>query len=141
MDDARVTLSGAIAVLRALARREECFPRNARGIVDPRLFGLGIATGRLSLLDDRAASFVQTRIDFLQFILALNLNAEMIQARVFTPSRNGEVNARIIEHPFGIVRLQHRGLHSKERGIEPDSSVEVIDTDVNMHAFHGRTPL
>jgi hypothetical protein len=63
--------------------RKECFPRNACRIVDPRLFRFRIAAGGLSLVDYIAARFMQTRIDFLQFVLTLNLNAEMIQARVF----------------------------------------------------------
>src|SRR5262252_8726499 len=105
--DARATLSGAVAILRALARGEEGFPGDAGRIVDPRLFGLGIATGRLPLLDDRATGLAQARIDFLQFVPALNLNAEMIEARLLAACRDREIYARIIEHPFGIVRLDH----------------------------------
>jgi len=61
MRDTRATLSGAVAILRALARGEEGFPGDAGGIVDPRLFGLGVATRRLSLLDDGAPGAAQTR--------------------------------------------------------------------------------
>src|SRR5262249_31412710 len=103
-------LSAAIAVLRALARSEERLPGNPRGIVDPRLFGLGIATGRLSLLDDRAASLAQTGIHVAQLVLAFDLDAEMIEARLLAARRNGKVDAGIIEHPFGIVWLHHGGL-------------------------------
>src|SRR5262249_4202986 len=105
MSDARLTFSGAVAVLRALARGEERLPGNARGIVDPRLFRLRIATGRLSLLDNVAACGAQTRIDFLQFVPALDLDAEMIEPRLFAAGRDREIHARIVEHPFGIVRL------------------------------------
>src|SRR5215468_2343565 len=82
VSDACLTLSGAVAVMGALARRKKGFPRDARRIVDPRLFRLGIATGGLCLLDDRAAGFVQPCIDLLQLVLALNLNAEMIEPRL-----------------------------------------------------------
>jgi hypothetical protein len=82
VSDARLTLSGAVAVVGALARCEKGFPRNARRIIDPRLFRRGIATGGLSLLDQIAACFMQPGIDLLQLVLALNLDAEMIEARL-----------------------------------------------------------
>jgi hypothetical protein len=79
MSHASITLSGAVAVVRVLARGEEGFPRDTRRIVDPGLLRLRIATRGLSLLDDIAACFAQTRIDFLKFALALDLDAEMIE--------------------------------------------------------------
>src|SRR5262245_44232649 len=105
MDDTRLTLSGAVAIMRALARREKGFPRNAGRIVDPRLFRLGIATRRLSLLDDVAAGFMQPCIDLLQFVLALNLNAEMIETRLLAARRDRKIHARVVQHPFGVIRL------------------------------------
>src|SRR5215471_13131143 len=96
------TLAAAIAVLRALPRGEERFPGNPRGIVDPRFFGLGIATGRLSLLDDRAAGLAQARIDVAQLVLASDLDAEMIEPRPFAARRDREIDLRILEHPLGI---------------------------------------
>ena len=56
MGDAGDILAGPIAVVGALARGEKRLPRNARGIVDPSLFRLGITARRLALLDDLAAS-------------------------------------------------------------------------------------
>src|SRR5262249_56176041 len=100
----------AHAVVGVLARGEERLPGNSRGIVDPRLFGLGIATGRLSLLDDRAAGLAQTRIDVAQLVLAFDLDAEMIEARLLAACRNREIHARVIQHPFPIVSLYHTSL-------------------------------
>src|SRR5262249_48528129 len=82
LSNTRLTLPGAVAVLRALARGEECFPCDARRIVGPGLFRLRITAGSLALFDDVAACAAQTRIDFLQFVLALNLDTEMIEARL-----------------------------------------------------------
>jgi hypothetical protein len=49
----------------------------------------------------------------LQLVLTLDLNAEMIETRLFAARRDSEIDARIIEHPFGIVWLHHRGLRGK----------------------------
>src|SRR6516162_79969 len=125
MGHARI-LFDAHAIVGALARGEERLPGNPRGIVDPRLFGLGIATGRLSLLDDRAAGLAQARIDIAQLVLAFDLDAEMIEARLLAAGRDREIHARIVEHPFCIVRLDHAGLRGEERRIEADRILEVF---------------
>src|SRR5262249_26363465 len=87
-------LFDAHAIVGALPGGEERIPGNPRGIVDPRLFGLGIATGRLSLLDDRAAGLAQTRIDVAQLVLAFDLDAEMVEPRPFAPRQDREIHAR-----------------------------------------------
>src|SRR5262252_6985461 len=112
--DARATLSGAVAILRALARGEERFPGDAGRIVDPRFFGLGITTGRLPLLDDLATGLAQARIDVAQFVLAFDLDAEMIEPRPFAARRDREIHSRVVQHPFGIVDLDHAGLGGEE---------------------------
>ena len=61
----------------------------------------------------------------------------MVEARPLAARRDREIDARIVEHPFGVVRLHHGGLRGEQRGIEADGPVEVLDTDVNMHALHG----
>src|SRR3954471_7833630 len=96
----RTTLSASVAVVCVFPRGEKSFPRDARRIVDPRFFRLRIATGGLSLLDDVAARCTQARIDFLQFVLALDLDAEVVEARLPAAGRDGEIDSRIIEHPF-----------------------------------------
>ena len=64
-----------VAVVRALARCEKGFPHDARRIVDPRLFLLRVTTRGVALLDDIATCFTKTPIHFLQFVLALYLDA------------------------------------------------------------------
>src|SRR5258708_29942441 len=135
--DARATLSGAIAIMRALARGEERLPGNPRGVVDPRFFGLGVATGRLSLLDDRAAGSAQTRIDIAQLILAFDLDAEMIEPPLLSARRDREIHAGGVQHPFRIIDLDHAGLVGEKRRIEADRLFEVFDADMNVYALHG----
>src|SRR5260370_33595687 len=138
--DARV-LFDAHTVVSALAGGEKRLPRNSRSVVDPSFFGLGIAARRLSLLDHGTASLAKTRINVAQFALGFNLNAEMIEAGLLTAGGNGEIYARIVEHPFGVVRFHYRWLRGKQRGVKTDRIRNVLDRDVDMHAFHDDTPL
>ena len=92
------------------------------------------------MLDNRPAGSAQTRIDIAQFILAFDLDAEMIEARLFAAGRNREIHARVVQHPFRIVSLDNGGLRGEERRIKADRLLEVSDDDVHMHAFHDATP-
>src|SRR5262245_11777051 len=95
------------------------------------------STGGLSLLEDRAAGLVQTRIDLAQLVLAFDLNAEMIEPRLLAPRRDREIHARIVQHPFRIISLDHDRLHREQRRIKSDRIREVFDADMNMYALHG----
>jgi hypothetical protein len=59
MRDARGVLAGAVAVDRALAGRDERFPRNPGGIVDPGFLTFGVAAGHFALLDNGAAGLME----------------------------------------------------------------------------------
>src|SRR5450631_1922738 len=120
MRHACIAFAGAIAINGALARGEKCFPRDARRIVNPGLLRLGIAAGGLTLLDDIAACIAKPRVNFLKLVGALDLNAEVIEAGLPAPRRDGEIHPRIVEHPLGVVRLDHRGLRREQRRIKTD---------------------
>ena len=77
MRDACLIFAGAVTVDGAFPRGVECFPRDACGVVDPRLLGLGVAASRVALFDDVAARLAQTRVNLVKLVLALNLNAQM----------------------------------------------------------------
>ena len=51
-------------------------------------------------------------------------------------SEIAEVDARIVEHPFGVVGLADGGLRRKQRGVEFDGLVEVLDRDMDVEALH-----
>ena len=55
------------------------------------------------LLNDVAASFVQPRVNVIKFIFVLNLNTKVIESGLSATCRYGEVYARIIKHPLGII--------------------------------------
>src|SRR5665213_592232 len=133
----RGILAGPIAVGDALACRQERLPRNAGRIVDPGLLRFGVAASGLALLDDVAAGFPQARVHLVQFIGVFDLDAEMIEAGFATAGRDRKIHARIVKHPFGVVRFDHGGLGREQRRVESDGSRNVADGDVNMQALHG----
>src|SRR3546814_11683250 len=50
--------------------------------------------------------------------------------------RNGEIHARIVEHPLGIVVLSYGGLDIEQGGIEGDGAVDVFDATVHVQTLH-----
>src|SRR3546814_11521838 len=50
--------------------------------------------------------------------------------------RNGEIHARIVEHPLGIVVLSYGGLDIEQGGIEGDGAVDVFDDNVPVQTLH-----
>ena len=80
MRHARLAFAGAVAIGGALAGGEKGFPCDARGVIDPGLLRLRVAASGLLLLDDVAAGLMEARVNLLQLIGVLNLNAEMVEA-------------------------------------------------------------
>jgi hypothetical protein len=60
----------------------------------------------------------------------------VIEAGLPAARRDREIDPRILEHPFGVVRLHHGGLQGKQRRVKSDRIRDVGHCDVNMHAFH-----
>jgi hypothetical protein len=80
---------------------------------------------------------VQARIDLLQLVGGLCLDAEMIQSRRAAARRYGEIDSRIVEHPLGVVVLHHGGLRREQRRVEADGAGDTLDGNVHVHALHG----
>jgi len=94
----------------------------------------------LTLLDDIATGLMEPRINFLKLIGVLDLNAEVIEAGLPAPCRDGEIDPGIIEHPLGVVGLDHGGLGYEQRRIEPDRLREIFDRHMDVKALHDRSP-
>src|SRR5262249_790523 len=137
MSNPRNALTAAIAVIGAFSGRVERLPRDSGGVVDPRFFRRGIAAGGMSLLDHGAARLAQPRVDLVQLDLAFHLDAEMVEAGLLAARGDGEIDARIIEHPFGVIRFHHGWLRCEQRGIEADGSLKIFNTHMDMYSFHG----
>src|SRR5436305_3636885 len=103
-------LSRAVAINRTLTRGEERLPGDSRGVIDPSLFGAGIAALRSSLLQQGSVGSSQPLIHLVQLALALHLYAQMIETRLSASRGDREIHARVFEHPLGIVRLGDGGL-------------------------------
>ena len=50
--------------------------------------------------------------------------------------RNREIDPRVVQHPFGIVRLGYAGRFAKQAGIEGDRGIEVFNPDVDVKTLH-----
>ena len=61
----------------------------------------------------------------------------MIEAGFRAARGDGEIDARVVEHPFGIVRLGNGRLCRKKGAVKADRLREIIDGDVNVQALHG----
>jgi hypothetical protein len=74
----------------------------------------------LALLDDSPARFVQPRVSLSQFVNALGLNAEMVEARLPPARRDGEIDSRIVKHPLRVIRFDNARLRSEQRRLKAD---------------------
>ena len=83
-----------------------------------------------------AFSRLQTLVNFLEFMVRFRLKAQVIDAGCIGGRGNGEVDARIIEHPFGVIAFLHARRHAEHGGIKACALFKVADGDVDMKAFH-----
>ena len=105
-------------------------------ILDPVLVRRGVTTSRARLLDDRPAGFVEPASHLEEFFVALNLDAQVIYTGSISAPRDGEIDARIVEHPFRVVVFCDRWLGTEERTIETVAALWVCDRDMDMKTFH-----
>jgi hypothetical protein len=85
--------------------REEGFPRHALRIGDPLLVGSRIAASRVFFFDDGPIGAAQPLVNFGKLTLILGLNAEMRNPSLAASGADREIDARVFEHPFGVVVL------------------------------------
>jgi hypothetical protein len=50
--------------------------------------------------------------------------------------KNREAHAWIIEHPLGVIGLEHRRLAGEHRRIKTDACGEVMDREVDLQGVH-----
>src|SRR6266852_9061515 len=100
MGHARIAFAGAVAIGGALARGEKGFPGDSSRVINPRLLRLRIAAGGLTLLDDVAARLAEPRVNLLELVGVLDLNAEVIEPRLAAPRGDREIHPGIVEHPL-----------------------------------------
>ena len=132
-------LLGRLTVGRDVAEGVEGFPADSGRVLDPRLVRSRVTTRRAFLDQNRCAGLLGTCGDLIQFVLVFGLNAEMAEPRrTVAARRDGEVHARIVEHPFRVVRFALGRLRAEQRRIEADRFIEIGNADVDMETFHFR---
>jgi len=124
------------AVRRNGVERMKGLPRHPLWVERPILVALGIAAGRAFLRHRRNVRLGKTRADFFELGCVIRLDAEVIKASLVASRRDREINARVVDHPFGVVRLLDARLRPEKGGIEPDALLQIMYGDVNVKPLH-----
>ena len=66
--------------------------------------------------------------------------AEVVDARLIPASRDGEVDAGVLQHPLGVAGLDSRWFGGEHLRIEGDAGLQVLDVGVNMHVSDVKMP-
>ena len=86
-------------------------------------------------------SLLQSARHFAEFILAVDLDTEVIDPALVTARRNREIDPGIVEHPLGVVLFHDRWSDVEQRIIKGDRRVEVGYREADVQAFHGKSPV
>ena len=65
----------------------------------------------------------------------------MVETRGGPARRDREIDARLVEHPFCVVGLRHAGRRAEQVAVEFGRDRQIVDADMDVHAFHGRAPM
>src|SRR6185437_15368020 len=79
---------------------------------------------------------LQARVQRLELVAAVDLEAEVIDAGRAAALGDGEVQPRIVEHPLRVIVLQHGRLRPEQRGVKADGGTELGYRDMDMKALH-----
>src|ERR1044071_1254546 len=124
------------AVDRDRIERVEGFPGDALRIERPVLVALGVAARGTLLRHYGHICLCETRTDFLELVAVLGLDAQVIETGLVPAIRDGEIDPRIVQHPFRVVGLLDAWLSAEKRGIEADALFQIMHGDVNVKPFH-----
>jgi hypothetical protein len=97
----------------------------------------GIATGGCALIQQCHVGRLGTGFEFAQLRCVVHLETEVIESWLAATGRDGEIHARIVEHPLGVIDLDAGWLGCKELGIEANACGEVINMHMDVESFHG----
>src|SRR5688572_3477119 len=116
----------------------ESLPGDSLRIGRPILVGARIAAFRILLIESRqlCRGYLLTQSD--QLGLRVHLDAKMIYPTFDASAGDGEVNARILQHPFGVVWLQHCRRQSEHSRVKLHTHIEIVYRYVHVKTFHDR---
>ena len=75
-----------------------------------------------------------------EFLAAVDLQAQVIDAGGAAGGGDREVDAGILEHPFRVVGLEHAWLGAEQLAVEADAAGKVGDIEMHMEALHRLAP-
>ena len=124
-----------------LAERVVGLPRDAGRVGVPVLVRLRVAAVHALLGRGGEIGLLGLRAQRLEFVVGVDLQAEVIDAGAAAVAalRDREVDARVLDHPLGVVGLADGRLGAEQRRVEADAGVQVLDADVHVEAFHALT--
>src|SRR5690606_8950803 len=97
-----------------VAEGVEGLPARALRILGPQLVRLRVAADRGRLRHHGAAGRVEAATERGQRLAAVRLDAEVVDAWRPAGGRDREVDPRILEHPLGVVVLEHGRLGAEQ---------------------------
>src|SRR5206468_1978428 len=100
-------------------------PRHPRRIAHPVLVGPGVTARDVLLRHDSGVGSLEARMQLAQLRRIVDLKAEVVDATATPTLRDGEIEARILEHPLRVVGLDDRGLGAEQRRVETDALLKV----------------
>src|SRR6476646_4716621 len=96
----------------------EGFPSDTRRVGHPILVRLCVAAVGSNLLDQSGIGVSQLCVHCFELLIGVELEAKMIYAGVATSRRDREIEARVLKHPLGVVRLVDRRLGAEGLRVE-----------------------
>jgi hypothetical protein len=125
-------LQQLVTVYGTFPSREERLPLDPLGITDPALFAFSVAAGRLAFLEHGAFGAPEAFVNLLELRSVLDLNTKMLEAGFGTALADRKVDARVIEHPFGIVVLANDRFGREEVRVKVNRGREVLDCHMHV---------
>src|SRR5690606_12146397 len=101
-------------------------------IFDPALLTLGVAASSKTFLEHRAVGPFEPPINLLELAPILDPNPEVLDAGGGATRADGEVHARILQHPLGVVGLEYGRLCGEQMRANSNRGLEVLDGHVDM---------
>ncbi|MCY1233556.1 hypothetical protein D9M72_461030 [compost metagenome] len=92
----------------------EVLPCNALRVRDPVLLAFRIAAGGLAFIEQRHVGRFGSLLQFGQFGRIVRLKPEVVDSGLRAAGRDGEVHARIFQHPLRVVFFHHRWFGCEE---------------------------
>jgi hypothetical protein len=109
---------------------------NALRVGDPVLVGARVAACGVVLIQRSDLGLAHLVAQRGQFVARFHLHPQVIEAWLHSALGDGEVDPRIVQHPLGVVVLQHRGGQAENGRVEADVRIQVIDRYMHVKAFH-----